>query len=126
MDELENAAGTMTQTWPIPDDEAETLTRMLRMELGFDTARLSSPLGQGLFLIVGSNRNSRDDQAIFVDQDGNRLEFEYVDESCVAAGRTVNELVKSARDHARMRETTWEEFFDQLIEKEGKKENEDI
>lgn len=84
-----------------------------------DTARISKPLDDGkMFLIVGFNRSTKDDEGQWVDQDGERIDFDYVLESCIASGHTKEELIASTKEYVKLCGMTWEEYFADLREKE--------
>jgi len=80
-----------------------------------DTARISKPLEDGkMFLIIGFNRNTKEDEEQWVNQDGERIDFDYVQESCIAAGKTKDKLIDSAKEYERLCGITWEEYFNEL------------
>lgn len=66
-----------------------------------DAARISKPLDI-MFLIIGFNRNTKDDDGVWVNQDNERIDFDYVQESVVANGRTKKELIESAKEYQRL------------------------
>jgi len=68
-----------------------------------DTARISKPLKYGnMFLIIGFNRNTKEDEWQWVNQDGERIDFDYVHESCIASGYTKEELILSTKEYERL------------------------
>ena len=80
-----------------------------------DTARISKPLENGkMFLIIGFNRNTKEDEGQWVNQDGERIDFDYVQESCIASGHTKEELIASTKEYERLCGMTWEEYFAEL------------
>jgi len=84
-----------------------------------DTARISKPLGDGkMFLIIGFNRNTKDDEGQWVDENGVRRDWDYVQESVIASGFTEKELIDSTKEYVRVCGMTWEEYFADLREKE--------
>lgn len=94
----------------------ERLECLFKRMFKSDTARLSSPLGGTVFLIVGNIRNTRDDEGMWVDQKGKRRDWDYVAEECIASGDTVMDLVRSARRYRRLCSMSMEEF---LMEEAG-------
>ena len=82
---------------------------------GSDKARISRPIGGGtMFLIIGYKRNTLDTPGfIWTRGDGTRIDFEYTEEHCVASGRTVLELIASAKKYVRMKGKTMKEFMDE-------------
>ncbi len=104
---------TSPQTWPLPAVDVNRLVRRFCRMFKADTARLSAPLKKTIFLIIGFNRNTKDDPGQWVDQDGKVKNWNYVQESCIASGDTVDELIASAKHYKRLQGMTWEEFFSQ-------------
>jgi hypothetical protein len=83
-----------------------------------DTARISKPC-ETMFLIIGFNRNTKDDEGrVWVNQDNKRIDFDYVQESVVASGKTSKELIASAKEYQRICGITWEQYFRELAEKD--------
>lgn len=82
-----------------------------------DTARISKPLEDGkMFLIIGFNRNTKEDEGQWVHQDGERRDWDYVQESVIASGFTEKELIDSTKEYERLCGMTWEEYFNDLNE----------
>lgn len=50
-----------------------------------DTARISKPCDK-MYLIIGFNRNTKDDEGVWVNQDNKRIDFDYVEKLVVASG----------------------------------------
>lgn len=82
----------------------------------FDTARISKPCDK-MYLIIGFNRNTKDDECICVNQDNQRIDFDYVQESVVASGYTKKELIKSTKEYQRLCGITWKQYFQELAQK---------
>lgn len=84
-----------------------------------DTARISKPLGDGkMFLIIGFNRSTKDDEGQWVDENGVRRDWDYVQESVIASGFTEKELITSTKEYVQLCGMTWEEYFADLRAKE--------
>ena len=84
-----------------------------------DTARISKPLGDGkMFLIIGFNRNTKDDEWQWVDENGVRRDWDYIQESVIASGFTEDELIASTKEYVRLCGMTWDEYFADLRAKE--------
>lgn len=79
-----------------------------------DTARICKPLGK-MYLIIGFHKNTRDDSGIWIGQNGERIDFDYVQESVVASGRTRVELLKSVKEYGRLCGLSMEEYFKERI-----------
>jgi hypothetical protein len=84
-----------------------------------DTARISKP-GDRMFFIIGFNRNTKDDDSgsMWINQDGKRIDFDYVQESVIASGSTEKELIESVKEYQKLCGMTWEQYFEEL--KQGK------
>ena len=84
-----------------------------------DTARISKPLEDGkMFLIIGFNRNTKNEEGQWVDENGVRKDWDYVQESVIASGFTEDELITSTKEYVRLCGMTWEEYFADLRAKE--------
>jgi len=84
--------------WPLGGRLQDVLCRYFRILFRCDSVRLSSPLGERIFLIIGNKRNTKQDKGgVWVDRDGNLVDWDYLAESCIASGRTSGELVDNAR-----------------------------
>ena len=93
------------------DDYSELLKRC-REIIECDTARISRPLVDGrMYLIIGFNRNTKDDSGQYVDENGVRKDFDYIKESIVASGFTEDELIASAKEYVKIQGMTWEDYF---------------
>lgn len=78
-----------------------------------DTARISRYGGE-MFLVIGRNRNTRDDPGQWT-RDGEPWHFDYVKETVIASGRTAEELVASAEEYKRLSGITMEEYLAEAV-----------
>ncbi len=83
-----------------------------------DTARISMPGGE-LFLIIGFNKNTKDDSAGQCLINGEPVDYDYVAEKVVASGKTENELIKSTKGYSELSEMTIFEYFKEKYFKEA-------
>ena len=83
-------------------DNMERLTGIFCRMFKCDTARISSPLGKTMFLIIGHNRNTRQDEGKWLDGKGRRRDWDYVQETCIASGDTETALMRSARHYKKL------------------------
>lgn len=83
--------------------------RFIRM-FKCDTARITSPLGKH-FLIIGHNRNTKDDPGVWMDEHGNRKDWDYVQEQVAASGDTDAELVASAKRYKQLCGMSMEQYL---------------
>ena len=78
----------------------------------FDTARIIKPIDK-MFLIIGFNRNTKNDDGqkwLFNDE---TKDFDYVQESVIASGCTEEELINSVKEYKRLCGMSWEEYFEE-------------
>jgi len=79
-----------------------------------DTARITNPMNR-IFLIIGFNRNTKDDSGQWVDNNGKNFDFDYIAEKVIASGNTPEELLKSVKEYNRLCKISWEEYFKEVI-----------
>ncbi len=84
-----------------------------------DTARISKPMDK-MYLIIGFNRNTKDDEGVWIDQDGNRLDFDYVQETVIASGTNKKELISATKEYTRLLGVTWKQYFEEIRQKQAK------
>lgn len=95
------------------------LVKKCREVVKCDTARISRPLEKGkMYLIIGFNRNTKDDEGQYIDENGVRKDFNYVQESVVASGFTEEELITSVKEYVRLSGMTWEDYIHELAERD--------
>ena len=76
-----------------------------------DSIRIEQPMNS-LFLIVGRRRHTKDDKlSAWIGESGERVDFEYLEEHCVASGETPQELIISALDYKRLSNMSMKEFL---------------
>jgi hypothetical protein len=81
-----------------------------------DTARISKPF-EKMYLIIGFNRNTKDDEGVWVNNDNKIIDFDYMQEYVVASGHTKKELIESTKEYQRLLGITWEQYFHELAQK---------
>ncbi len=82
-----------------------------------DTARIrkfDEWVGGKMFLIIGFNRNTKDDHGQWSDENGIKKDWDYVAEKTVASGKTEDELIESAKEYQRLCGMTMEEYLTEL------------
>jgi hypothetical protein len=88
------------------------LENKFKKMLGCDSARISNPLGNKLFLIIGYKKHTKDDiYSQWVDGKGDRIDFEYMEEKVIASGKNIEELIESAKYYKKLQNMSWEEYF---------------
>lgn len=91
----------------------EKLISRFKQMFGCDSARISNPLGDTMFLIIGNKRNTKDDAGVWRDQHGNVKNWDYINEFVIASGKTEKELIKSAKEYKKLLGMSWPEYFEQ-------------
>ena len=86
-----------------------------------DTARISKP-GDRMFLIIGFNRNTKDDPGQFI-KNGEPYDFDYVQETVIASGDTEAELIVNVKEYQRLCGITWEQYFKELASSTQKEQS---
>jgi hypothetical protein len=85
-----------------PKDSVENrLIALAKKLFGCDTARLSKPLGK-MFLIVGYAKSTKTSGGTWIRHDGERIDFDYTEEKCIASGVTVKELAHCMRRYKKL------------------------
>lgn len=83
-----------------------------------DTARISKPGFNGMmFLIIGFNRNTKDDEGQWTDGYGNPRDWDYVAEKVVASGKIEEKLIESAKEYKRLCGLTTTEYLTEEVNK---------
>lgn len=67
-----------------------------------ESARISNPLGDKMFLIIGFKRNTSDDGGVWRDEKGEAKNWDYINETVIASGKTERELIRSAKEYKRL------------------------
>lgn len=97
-------------------DHNQKLSSKCREIIECDVARISN-LGGKLFLIIGFNRNTKDDPGVNIQQfeDGSQIEkdWDYVAERVVASGETEEELIESAEYYKKLCGMAMIEFLEE-------------
>lgn len=97
-----------------PKDHNPDLSKKCKEIIQCDTARISK-IGDKLFLFIGFNRSTKDGKDSFAHNgDGVRIDWDYVEEHCVAHGCTEEELIDSAKEYRRLCGMTMEEYLKEL------------
>jgi len=67
-----------------------------------DVARISK-YGDTMFYIIGFRDSTRHDKTgVWIDENGNRKDWEYIREQVIASGKTEEELLDSVREYKRL------------------------
>lgn len=109
----------LEQSATIGSSSLDKLAKECMKYVKCDTARISKP-GNTMYLIIGFNRNTTDDEGVWITQDNKRIDFDYIHESIVANGVTKKELIKSAKEYQQHCGITWEQYFQDLAQKNSR------
>lgn len=91
----------------------ENLNLYFRKMFCCDSSRISNPMGDMMFLIIGNKRNTKDDAGFWCDEHGNIKNWDYINESVIASGKTIKELIKSAKKYKKLLGMSWGEHLEQ-------------
>lgn len=76
-----------------------------------DTVRISKVIDR-LFLIIGFKKHTKNDKnSFYSDENGNRIDFEYVEEKCIASGKNEKQLMESAKYYKKLLKIDWKTYF---------------
>lgn len=78
-----------------------------------DTARIRRFEDGNMFLIIGFNRNTKDDPGVNL-INGIPSDWDYVAEKVVSSGSTEEELIESATEYKRLYGMTMPEYLEEL------------
>ena len=96
-----------------PDDNPELSSKCMKI-IECDTARISKA-GDTLFLIIGFNRNTIDDDGEWVEIINGvatrKAHWDYVQEHVVASGKTEEELIEDAKFYKKLCGMTMTEYL---------------
>lgn len=92
------------------NDFTDLIKRFRQMFPEADAARIIA-VGGKLFLVLGYNRNTKDDPGQWVDQDGKGRDWDYVHAETVASGDTEADLIASAEYYKRLQGMKWSDYF---------------
>lgn len=97
-----------------PTDRAPLLCRWFARLLTADSARLILA-GDTLFLVIGWRRSTLGQPHYWQDEKGRVVDSFYTEEATVARGRTVAELIASARRYERLSRISMREYLRELF-----------
>ena len=83
-------------------ERSAALCRFFARLLASDTARITQPTGALLFLVLGFRRNTRDDGGVWVNQRGERRDWDYIHETVAVSAATVRGLIAEAHRYKRL------------------------
>lgn len=66
-----------------------------------------------MFVVAGWDRNTKDDLGQWF-CDGKAVDFSYLEERCIASGRTEDELIASVEHYKKLLNMTWDDYFKSL------------
>ena len=87
------------------ETDLDKLAKECMKHVKCDAARISKLCGK-MYLIIGFNRNTKDDKGVWINQDNQRIDFDYLQTSVIANGYTKKELIESAKKYQRLCDST--------------------
>lgn len=75
------------------------------------SVRISRPVSH-YFLVVGQNRNTKEDGLTWVNERGEDVSRDYVAEMAVASGETLEAMIADARRYKEISLMTWQDYFE--------------
>lgn len=84
--------------------------------LGCDVGRITRPCGV-LFFIMGKKRSTKEPGFGQWKRNGVDVDFDFVEEACVASGNNLKELWSSIEHYHKLSKITTEELLQSLIQK---------
>jgi hypothetical protein len=82
-----------------------------------DGSRFPCPLGEKIFLIIGTKRNTKMDKGQWVNEKGDAGHWDYLAEVCIASGSDVGGLIESARRYKFLEGKTGKWFLEEVLSK---------
>lgn len=64
-----------------------------------NSIHFESPGGGRTYLLLGTQRNTKQDPGQWVDENGNARDWDYISKSCIAAGNSPKELLHGTSHH---------------------------
>jgi len=95
--------------------DIDKLIRWCKQAFRCDSVRISKTVNN-LYLVLGFNRNTKDDIQWQWTKNGEPYDFNYTEEKIITFGKTVQELSESCKEYHRVCNLTWEEYFNELVE----------
>lgn len=82
-----------------------------------DTARISQY--DKMFLIIGFNKNTKTDDrnGVWCNELGEEIHFDYLEEYCIASGKTEEELLDSVKEYKRLQAMNWNDYILEMSNK---------
>lgn len=87
----------ITNNPSLSEREEKVLKRYFRIMFKCDRVRFINPLTEKIFLVLGTKKNTKETKGVWVDQSGERQDWEYFEESTIASGKNIPELISNAK-----------------------------
>lgn len=102
------------------DRKQEALEKLRELFPDADNIRISDPVDT-MFAIVGEETSTGDDTGQWTRFDPDEgeykdIDFNYLDETIVASGDTVDEIMESAKHYKRLQDMSYEEYLKEKLE----------
>lgn len=93
----------LNATLPPCEKTEKVLERYFRIMFKCDRVRFINPLNERIFLVLGTKKNTKDNMGTCIDQNGNRKDWDYFEESTIANGKNISELISNAKRYKALR-----------------------
>lgn len=70
-----------------------------------------------MFLVVGNKKNTKNNSNGWCDETGKRKDFEYIERTAIAHGKTIKKLIESAKEYKRLCKMTMLEYLKEGVTK---------
>lgn len=87
----------------LSEKEEKVLERYFRIMFKCDRVRFINPLKEKIFLVLGTKKNTREDNGVWIDRNGKRQDWDYFEESTIANGKNISELILNAKRYKALR-----------------------
>lgn len=89
----------------------QKLLRKFKRMFKCDSVRISKPYDT-MFIVIGFKKNTKDRSEGVWFQNGEPLDFDYIEEKVIATGKTEEELIKSAKFFKKIQNMSMNEFLE--------------
>ena len=94
--------------------DVKSIEKWCKEHVRCDTCRISTP-SRKMFLIIGFVRNTGQDEGFWVNEEGEKKDWDYVQEQVIASGETEEELKASVLEYVRLSDMTMADYLKEKI-----------
>lgn len=81
----------------------KVLERYFKIMFKCDRVRFINPLEKEIFLVLGTLKNTKEDNGTWSNEDKKLQNWDYFEESTIASGKTIPELISNAKRYKTLR-----------------------